>query len=135
MRRRLGTCRHQSGWARYLAAHGIDVGDASAQALAHHHVDFDLGHVQPAAVLGRVHEIEAIPQRLGPLGREGLVQRDGAVGVEVVLPFGCPVPTHCSHSPNRTSLVAFVPFAVLRIIELVAHEQSLNLKILAWSKL
>lgn len=69
---------------RHLATHGLDVGDTPAQALAHHHVDLDLCHVEPAAVLGRVHELEAIPQRLGLLRREGLVQRGRAVRVEVV---------------------------------------------------
>ena len=61
----------------HLAAHGVNVGDAPIQALAHHHIDLDLNHVEPAAMLGRVDELEPIPQRLGLLGREGFVARPG----------------------------------------------------------
>jgi hypothetical protein len=44
-----------------FAAQGVNVVDAAIQALGNHHVEFDLSHVEPAAVLGRVDELEAIP--------------------------------------------------------------------------
>lgn len=44
----------------------------------------DLGHVQPTAMLGRVDELETVPQLLG-FGRwEGFIERTGFVGVQVV---------------------------------------------------
>ena len=67
-----------------LASHGLDAVDAPVQALADHDVDFDLGHVQPAAMLGRVDKLEAIPQRLGLLGGKRLIQRARRVRVQVV---------------------------------------------------
>src|SRR5712691_12461769 len=51
-----------------LAAQGFDLVDTAVQALGNHHVEFDLGHVEPTAVLGRVDELEPIPQCLGLLG-------------------------------------------------------------------
>ena len=57
-----------------LASHGLDVVDTPVQALAHHDVDLDLGHIEPTAVLRGVDELEAVPQRLGLLGGKRLVQ-------------------------------------------------------------
>src|ERR1041385_5076507 len=42
----------------------------------------DLGHVQPRAVLGRMVDFEPVGEALGRLGREGLIERGGGVGVE-----------------------------------------------------
>ena len=67
-----------------FASHRLDAVDAPAQALSHHDVDLDLSNVQPAAVLGGVDELEAIPQRLGLLGGKRLVQRAQRVRVQVV---------------------------------------------------
>ena len=67
-----------------FGAQDVDGIDAAVEALADHHADFDLGDVQPTAVLGGIDELEAVPQRLGPGRVEGLVERAGAVGVEVV---------------------------------------------------
>ena len=54
------------------------------QALADHDAEFDLGDVEPTAVLGGVDELEAVPQRLGLGRREGLVEGAGAVSAQVV---------------------------------------------------
>ncbi len=60
--------------------------DAAVEALADHDVEFDLGDIQPTDVdvLGGMDELAAIPKRLGLSGFEGLVERAGAVRVEVV---------------------------------------------------
>src|SRR5262249_7322402 len=47
--------------------------------------DFDLGLIEPAAMLGRGMERQTIQKIAGMLGREGLVERAGRVSVEVVL--------------------------------------------------
>ena len=57
-----------------LAAHGLDIAEAPAQALAHHHVDLDLGHVEPTAVFGRVVPFEALDQLPGFGRRKGLIK-------------------------------------------------------------
>ena len=44
-----------------LAAQDIDLVDAPVQALADEDIEFDLGDVQPTAVLGGVDELEAVP--------------------------------------------------------------------------
>ncbi len=43
-------------------------------------VEFDLGEVQPAALLRGVDELEAVPQ--GLLGWEGLVERSSPCGTQ-----------------------------------------------------
>ena len=45
-----------------LGAQNVNGVHASVQALADHNVEFDLGEVQPATVLGRADELEAVPQ-------------------------------------------------------------------------
>ena len=67
-----------------FGAQGVDGVDAAVQALADHDVEFDLGDIQPTAVLGGKDKLEAVPKRLGPGRFEGFVERAGAVGVEVV---------------------------------------------------
>ena len=67
-----------------LAAHGFDAVDAPVQALADHDVDFNLGHVQPAAVLGCIDKLETVSQRLGLFRGKRLVQRALGERVQVV---------------------------------------------------
>ena len=58
--------------------------DATIEALAFEDADLDLGHVEPAGVLGRVVELEP-PEHAARLGwREGGVESGGGVGGEVV---------------------------------------------------
>ena len=66
---------------------GLDIGATPVQALPVHRAELDFGHVQPTAVLGRVHELKLVqqPERLRRFER--LVQRGASVGVEV-----CPSP-------------------------------------------
>ena len=80
-------CQSTFAWIRSLAAcqaatsaRRVSIGvDAAVEALADHDVEFDLGGIQPTAVLGGMDELEAIPERLGLGGFEGLVERrDGA---------------------------------------------------------
>src|SRR6266496_4147045 len=61
------------------------VAQPAVQALLGEHAQLDLGHVQPAAVLGPVLDLQLVgkPFGLGGFGR--LVQRRRGVGVEVVL--------------------------------------------------
>ena len=67
-----------------FAPDGLDAGDAPAQALAHHDIDLKFCHVQPAAVLRGIDELEAVPQCLGFLEGKRLVQRGQGMGVQVV---------------------------------------------------
>jgi hypothetical protein len=61
------------------------VGQPPIEALLGQHGKLDLGHVQPAAVLGGVVQLKPVGQSLG-LGRlKRLIQRRRGVGVEVVL--------------------------------------------------
>src|SRR6266536_3227697 len=61
------------------------IGHPPIQALLRQHAQPDLGHVQPAAMLGRVVQLEPVGQPLGLSRLERLVQRRRGVGVEVVL--------------------------------------------------
>ena len=54
------------------------------EALPDHHVDFDLGDIEPTAVLGGVDEFKAILKHLGFRGFEGIVECTGTVRVEIV---------------------------------------------------
>src|SRR5580698_5783551 len=60
------------------------VGNSPGKTLPCQDVQFDFGHVEPAAMLGRVDDLQALNQPTRLLGRKGLVQRTQAVGVEVV---------------------------------------------------
>ena len=64
--------------------HLVEMINPSIQTLLDEDVEFDLGHVQPTAVLGRVDELETIPQRFGGRGRKRLVERARAVSIEIV---------------------------------------------------
>ena len=70
--------------SRDLVAQDPEGGDAAVEALTDHDAELDLGDVEPTAVLGRVDELEAVPQGLGHGRRKGLVEGAGAVGVQVV---------------------------------------------------
>lgn len=67
-----------------LAAHLVNGINPANQALARHDADLRFGHVQPAAVLGRVHEFETIPKRFGLVRLKRLVQRTRTMGVQIV---------------------------------------------------
>jgi hypothetical protein len=61
------------------------VGDAAIQTLRRENAEFGLGHVEPAAVLGRVVPFEALDEPAG-LGRgKGLIKRGWLVDVEIIL--------------------------------------------------
>src|SRR5690606_34503460 len=53
------------------------VWQAPVQALPRQHTEFEFGHVQPTAMLGRVVNLEALPEPEGLRGWEGLVQCPG----------------------------------------------------------
>jgi len=61
------------------------VGDAAIQTLRREHAEFGFGHIEPAAVLGRVVPFEALDEPACLGGGEGFVERGGLVGVEIVL--------------------------------------------------
>jgi len=67
-----------------FGAQDVDGVDAAVEVLSDDYAELDLGDVQPAAVLGGIDELEAIPQSLGAGWLEVLVESAGAVGVEVV---------------------------------------------------
>ena len=58
--------------------------DAPLQALASKDAQFDLGHVEPTAMLGGVMELQLLPQAMGFCRRKGLIERSRFVGVEIV---------------------------------------------------
>ena len=67
-----------------LGFHVLSVVDAPVEALGAQHADFDLDHVQPAGVLGRVVEFQATDHAPGFGGWERLVQGGDGVGGEIV---------------------------------------------------
>lgn len=58
--------------------------DATIQTLATQSAEFNLGHVEPTAMLGGVMELKAIRKAVGFLGFEGLVEGSRRVGIEIV---------------------------------------------------
>ena len=48
------------------------------------HTQFNLGHIEPTAMFGRVVELQALCDSCGLRGVESLVQRSQLVGVEIV---------------------------------------------------
>ena len=64
--------------------HLVSTGEALAQALAGEDAQFDLRHVEPAAVLRCMHQPQAASQPTGGLGIEGVIQAGDVVRVEVV---------------------------------------------------
>ena len=67
-----------------LVTQRVKVRDSARQALAGKHTELDLGHVEPAAVLGGVMERQAAQETVRLLGREGLVERRAVMRVQVV---------------------------------------------------
>ena len=60
------------------------VRDAAGQALPAEHPDFNLRHIEPATMLGRIVELQSAQHPPGLGRREGLVQGGRSVSVEVV---------------------------------------------------
>ena len=67
-----------------LLAQRLKVGYPPVQALPGQHAEFQLGHVQPTAVLRRVHQLQLVQQRSRLGGREALAQRRTAMRAQVV---------------------------------------------------
>src|SRR5277367_701296 len=61
------------------------VGNAAVQTLGRENAELGFGHVEPAAVLGRVMPFEALDELAGLRSGEGFVERGWLVGVEIVL--------------------------------------------------
>jgi hypothetical protein len=61
-----------------------DISKASFEGLAGENGPFDLGHVEPGAVLGGVMELELSSESARLFSRERLVERSWRVGIEVV---------------------------------------------------
>jgi hypothetical protein len=78
-----------------LPLQGRLVGQATVQALLGQHGQLDLGHVQPAAVLGGVVQLQLVGQPLGLGRRERRIQRRGRVGVR-----GCLAPARSARRPG-----------------------------------
>ena len=64
-----------------LAHHGPRVREPSVQALSDQHRQLAFGHIQPAAVLGRVMELELLRQSRRISGGEGRAERGATVAV------------------------------------------------------
>ena len=64
---------------------GLEVWNAAIKALVREDGEFGFGHIQPAAVLGRVMPLEASGEAPGLGGREGFVERSGFVSVQIIL--------------------------------------------------
>src|SRR5258708_18444592 len=60
------------------------VDQAPCEALALHDADFDLGHVQPARMLGCVVKLHAAQQRAGACATQHFLEARAKMGVEVV---------------------------------------------------
>src|SRR5260370_22834611 len=67
-----------------LATDRSQVRHASIQALSREDADFDLGHVQPASVLGRVVKLDTAQQTLCGADTEHFLKAAAKVGAEVV---------------------------------------------------
>lgn len=64
--------------------HFRQVIDSSIKALVDKHVEFDLSHVEPTAVSGRVDKLKPIQQRFGLRRIKCLVKRSRAVSIQIV---------------------------------------------------
>ena len=61
------------------------VGDAAVQTLGRENAELGFGHVEPAAVLGRVMPFEALDEPAGLRSGEGFVERGWPMGVEIAV--------------------------------------------------
>ena len=50
------------------------IGNTAVEALAGQHGEFGFGHIEPAAMLGRIMPLEALDQPPGFGGREGFIE-------------------------------------------------------------
>src|SRR5271166_4402431 len=75
----------------YSCRHLIERIDALVETLANHHVQFNLGHIEPASMDRRVHEFKAAPKTFGLLGRKGLIERTRLMRAQVVHDEGDPL--------------------------------------------
>ena len=62
----------------------FSTGNASIQALAGEDANFDLGHIQPARMLGCVMELHAAQEFLGSARSQHIVEALSEVGIEIV---------------------------------------------------
>lgn len=62
----------------------FSIGNASIQALAGEDANFDLGHIQPARMLGCVMELHAAQEFLGSARSQHIVEALSEVGIEIV---------------------------------------------------
>jgi len=69
--------------------------DAAVQTLAAQHADFDLDHVQPTGVFGRVVELQALQEAMRLWRRESLVQGAHAMGRKID-GVDAPLRHHCA---------------------------------------
>jgi len=72
------------------------VGNALVQVLPGKDRELNLRHVQPAAMLRRVMDLQLVREAFGLRGRKGLIQRRGGMGVQVV---------HHQHDALRAGIV------------------------------
>ena len=70
--------------ARDLALQGVRVGVSPLETGAAQRAEFDLRHVQPTGVLGRVVKLEALHDAPGLGGVEGLIEGSHAVSIQIV---------------------------------------------------
>jgi hypothetical protein len=67
-----------------LLLEGLDVRYPTVEALAAEHREFDLGDVEPTAVLGSQVDLELVAEALGLGGWEGFVERGGSMSAELI---------------------------------------------------
>src|SRR5919106_5159941 len=67
-----------------FAFQGIFIWNATRQALPTHHAQFNLGHIEPTGVLGRIVQRQFFQDPSGLRRDEGFIQRRGAMGVEII---------------------------------------------------
>jgi hypothetical protein len=68
----------------YLGSEGGTIGQAPIQTLTIEDADFDLGHVEPAGMFGRVVKDDSAQQRPGSLEPEHLLEAAAKVNVQIV---------------------------------------------------
>ncbi len=81
--RRLGRIAFSLQSGDFLDQGGL-VSDPPCQALALKYTELQFGHVQPTALLGRVMKLQPFEKASRLCGREGLIQRGGPMGVEII---------------------------------------------------
>jgi len=72
-----------------VASHRFQIGDLPVQTLSVHGIQFNLGHVEPTAMFGRVMDLRAFRQLPGFLRFKNLVERGKTMGFLV---FCAPTP-------------------------------------------